>query len=72
MSCGLQKSGSESMMVDTVSQNVGQDIKPKGLSGPLFPDIGVVAFVPEEWGGPWISAWSRLSIIQRNIRVNVL
>jgi hypothetical protein len=43
------------MMADTVSQNVGQGIKPKGLSGPLFPDVGVVAFVPEEWGGLWMS-----------------
>lgn len=42
-------------MADTVSQNVGQGIKPKGLSGPLFPDIGVIAFVPEEWGGTWLS-----------------
>ena len=21
--------------------------------GPLFPDIGVLALVPEKWGGPW-------------------
>ena len=59
-------------MADTVSQNVRQGIKPRGLSAPLFPDIGVIAFLPEEWGGPWISAWSRLPMIQRNIRVNVL
>src|SRR5689334_10766526 len=24
------------------------------LSGPAFEDIGVVAFVPEEWGGLWM------------------
>lgn len=26
-----------------------------GVSRPLFPEVGVVAFVPEKWGGPWLS-----------------
>lgn len=40
-------------MADTVSQNdAGEGIRPKGLSGPLFPDIGVVAFVPEGGAEP--------------------
>ena len=29
--------------------------KPIGLAKPLFPEVGIVAFVPEEWGGPWLS-----------------
>ena len=43
------------MMADAVSQNGGQGIKSRGQSVPFFPDIGVIAFVPEEWGGPWMS-----------------
>jgi glycosyltransferase involved in cell wall biosynthesis len=57
------------MMADTVSQNVGQGIKPKGLSGPLFPDIGVIAFVPEEWGGLWLSRHQVLTRLAKYFHV---
>lgn len=43
------------MRSDTVMKNPGTGLKPIGLARPLFPDVGVVAFVPEEWGGPWLS-----------------
>jgi len=56
-------------MADTMSQNVGQGIKPKGLSGPLFPDIGVVAFVPEEWGGLWMSRHQVLTRLAKYFHV---
>lgn len=42
-------------MTGTVSQNVGKAVTPDSRSRPLFPEVGVVAFVPEEWGGPWLS-----------------
>lgn len=63
------ESHSESMMADTVSQNVGQGIKPKGLSGPLFPDIGVIAFVPEEWDEPWRSRHQVLTRLSQYFHV---
>lgn len=45
----------EYMMTDTVSQHVLRGITPGSQPTPLFPDIGVIAFVPEEWGGIWMS-----------------
>ena len=48
-------SGSECMMADT--------------SGPLFPDIGVIAFVPEEWGGPWMSRHQVLTRLSQYFHV---
>lgn len=36
-------------------KNPGTGQKPISLAGPLFPEVGVVAFVPEEWGRPWRS-----------------
>ena len=38
-------------------------------SGPLFPDIGVVAFVPEEWGGPWLSRHQVLTRLSQYFHV---
>lgn len=38
-----------------VSQDVEHAIERRDRSGPLFSDVGVVAFVPEAWGGPWLS-----------------
>ena len=43
------------MRSDTAMKNPGTGLKPIGLARPLFPEVGVVAFVPEEWGGPWLS-----------------
>ncbi len=42
-------------MADAVSMDIGNEAERIGRSWPLFPDIGVVAFVPEAWGGPWLS-----------------
>jgi glycosyltransferase involved in cell wall biosynthesis len=42
-------------MADVGSQNIEPAVERTDRSGPLFPDIGVVAFVPEAWGGPWLS-----------------
>lgn len=39
------------------------------LGGPIFPDIGVVAFVPEEWGGPWLSRHQVLTRLSRYFHV---
>lgn len=43
------------MRSDTAMKNPGTGLKPIDLARPLFPEVGVVAFVPEEWGGPWLS-----------------
>lgn len=38
-------------------------------SGPLFPDVGIVAFVPEEWGGPWLSRHQVLTRLSKYFQV---
>jgi glycosyltransferase involved in cell wall biosynthesis len=45
------------MRTGTLIQNIRKGLNPGSVtrSGPLFSDVGVVAFVPEEWGGPWLS-----------------
>lgn len=42
-------------MADVVSRDIEHAVERTDRSDPLFPDIGVVAFVPEAWGGPWLS-----------------
>ena len=42
-------------MADVVSREIEHAVERTDQSGPLFPDVGVVAFVPEAWGGPWLS-----------------
>lgn len=42
-------------VIDTVMQNIGEGVRSHHLPRPIFPEVGVVAFVPEEWGGPWLS-----------------
>ena len=44
-------------------------MKPTGQSAPLLPDIGVVAFVPEEWGGPWMSRHQVLTRLSQYFQV---
>jgi len=56
-------------MTDAVTQNVGKGQKPNGLCRPLFPDIGVIAFVPEEWGGPWMSRHQVLTRLSKYFHV---
>ena len=46
-----------------------QEAKLNGSRRPLFPDIGVVAFVPEEWGGPWLSRHQVLTRLSRYFHV---
>lgn len=36
-------------------KNPGTGHTPIGSARLLFPEVGVVAFVPEEWGGAWLS-----------------
>lgn len=43
------------IMTSAIMRNVGDGVRPHDLPRPLFPEVGVVAFVPEEWGGPWLS-----------------
>jgi glycosyltransferase involved in cell wall biosynthesis len=50
-------------------KTVAQDPKPNGVGPPLFPDIGVVAFVPEKWGGPWLSRHQVLTRLSRYFHV---
>lgn len=42
-------------MSDAGYQDIQHGVERTDRSGPLFPDVGVVAFVPEAWGGPWLS-----------------
>lgn len=50
-------------------KSVGQDPNQHGSSRPLLPDIGVVAFVPEEWGGPWLSRHQVLTRLSKYFHV---
>ncbi len=58
--------GSDWPMNDITIQN---DAMSNGIAKPLFPDIGVVAFVPEEWGGPWLSRHQVLTRLTKYFRV---
>ena len=56
-------------MADTVSRNIGQGIESRGQSTPLLPDIGVIAFVPDEWDGPWQSRHQVLTRLSQYFHV---
>jgi glycosyltransferase involved in cell wall biosynthesis len=56
-------------MADAVSQGIGSAVEPTRGSGPLFPDVGVVAFVPEKWGGPWLSRHQVLTRLSQYFQV---
>lgn len=57
------------MRSDTVMKNLGTGPKPIGLARPLFPKVGVVAFVPEEWGGTWLSRHQVLTRLAKYFHV---
>ena len=57
------------MMTDVVPMHVGEDPNHNGLPRPLFPEIGVVAFVPEKWGGSWMSRHQVLTRLSRYFHV---
>jgi len=44
-------------------------MKATGQSAPLLPDIGVIAFVPEQWGGPWMSRHQVLTRLSQYFHV---
>jgi len=50
-------------------RNIGQVPQLNGLSRPFSHDIGVVAFVPEKWGGPWLSRHQVLTRLSRYFHV---
>ena len=50
-------------------ENLGQDTKPSNVCRPLFPEVGVVAFVPEQWGGPWLSRHQVLTRLSKYFQV---
>jgi hypothetical protein len=56
-------------MADAVSQDIGHAVERTGRSGPCFPDVGVVAFVPEKWGGPWLSRHQVLTRLSQYFHV---
>ncbi len=62
-------SGGNWMKSHTDMKNPGPGHKPIGLARPLFPEVGVVAFVPEEWGGPWLSRHQVLTRLSRYFHV---
>ncbi len=57
------------MRSDTVMKNLGTGPKPIGLARPLFPKVGVVAFVPEECGGTWLSRHQVLTRLAKYFHV---
>ncbi len=57
------------MMTDVVPMHVGEDPNRSRLPRPLFPEIGVVAFVPEKWGGPWLSRHQVLTRLSKYFHV---
>lgn len=56
-------------MVNAVSQGISFSVEPTRGSRPLFPDVGVVAFVPEAWGGPWLSRHQVLTRLSEYFQV---
>lgn len=56
-------------MTDVVPMLVGEDPSHNMAPRPLFPEIGVVAFVPEKWGGPWLSRHQVLTRLSRYFHV---
>ena len=39
------------------------------MSGPAYPDIGVIGVVPERWGGMWLSRQQILTRLTRYFHV---
>ena len=56
-------------MADVVSRDIEHAVERTDRSGPLFPEIGVVAFVPEAWGGPWLSRHQVLTRLSKYFHV---
>lgn len=56
-------------MTDVAPMHVGGDPNHNRVRRPLFPEIGVVAFVPEKWGGPWLSRHQVLTRLSRYFHV---
>lgn len=52
-------------MTDVVPMHVRDGPSHNAPPRPLFPEIGVVAFVPEKWGGPWLSRHQVLTRLSR-------
>jgi len=57
------------MMTDTVSQPIARGAKLGGRSAPLFPEIGVISFVPEEWDAVWKSRHQILTRLSQYFHV---
>ena len=57
------------MRSDTDMKTPGAGPKPIGLAKPLFPEVGIVAFVPEEWGGPWLSRHQVLTRLAKYVHI---
>lgn len=56
-------------MTDVAPMHVGNDPNHNRVRRPLFPEIGVVAFVPEKWGGPWLSRHQVLTRLSKYFHV---
>lgn len=52
-------------MTDVVPIHVRRDPSHNTATRPLFAEIGVAAFVPEKWGGPWLSRHQVLTRLSR-------
>ena len=57
------------MMADIAPMRVGNNPNHRRVRRPLFPEIGVVAFVPEKWGGPWLSRHQVLTRLSKYFHV---
>src|SRR6266480_2787126 len=56
-------------MADIVSQHIVRAIELGSQSAPLFPEIGVIAFVPEEWDSVWRSRHQILTRLSQYFHV---
>ena len=56
-------------MADIAPMHIGNNPNHNKVCRPLFPEIGVVAFVPEKWGGPWLSRHQVLTRLSKYFHV---
>ena len=57
------------MTTDIAPMHIGNNPNHNKVCRPLFPEIGVVAFVPEKWGGPWLSRHQVLTRLSKYFHV---
>lgn len=57
------------MSIHVTAQNVGHAGLASSRPSPLLPDVGVIGFVPEEWGGLWMPRHQVLTRLSKYFHV---